>query len=365
MADLKDLRTQINEIDQKMASLFEQRMAIAEQVAKAKKENGLPIFDPKREQEVIEKNSAFVQDPTIKEYYVPFIQKVMNESKRYQERLLQGMKVAYSGVPGAFAYIAAKNMYPYAQYIACPDFGSAYKACETGEADICVLPIENSFAGDVGLVMDLIFQGELKVNRMYDLKLSQNLLGIKGARKEDIKVILSHSQAIAQSSVYLQEHGIEALERVNTAMAAKEVAATNDKSIGAIASLETAELYGLEVLEKGIETSSSNSTRFAALSRVARTPDKKSKMGEHFILVFTVVNEAGALAKALNILGSGGFNMRNLRSRPLQGLKWSYYFFLEIEGNVNSEQGRDTLIQLRTVCDRLKLVGSYDENEKG
>ena len=364
MKELKEIRKEIDSIDKEMASLFEKRMELVEDVAAYKKENGLPLTDKNREAEVIEKNALLIKNPAIREYYPPFMEGVMAQSKRYQRRLLSGMRIAYSGVPGAFAYIASKRMYPEAEYVACPDFESAYACVERGDADICVLPIENSFAGDVGLVMDLLFAGSLKVNRMFDLSVTQNLLGVKGAKVEDIKVVYSHPQALAQSASYLESHGIKTMEKVNTAVAAEEVARLGDISIGAVGSMETAELYGLDVLEANINTSSNNATRFAALSRVERVPEKKSKMGEHFIIVFTVLNEAGSLAKALNILGSNGFNMRNLRSRPMKGLLWNYYFFVEVEGNVNSSEGQDLLIQLRTVCDKLKLVGTYCQNEE-
>ena len=363
MKELKDIRKEIDAVDKEMASLFEKRMALVEDVARIKKENGLPLVDKNREKVLIERNSSYIQNQTIKEYYPPFMENLMGQSKRYQERLLSGMKVAYSGVPGAFGYIACKRMYPYAELVAFPDFKSAYESCEKGETDLCVLPIENSFAGDVGLVMDLLFEGSLKVNRVCNLPVTQNLLGVKGARKEDIKVVYSHPQALAQSAAYLSKHGISGLERVNTAVAAKEVAEKGDKTIGAVASIETAELYGLEVLEGNINSATDNSTRFVVLSRVGRVPAKGKRMGEHFILVYTVKNEAGSLANTLNIIGSNGFNMRSVRSRPMKGLIWNYYFFIEAEGNISSSEGEDLLVQLRTVCDRLKLVGTYCENE--
>lgn len=124
----------------------------------------------------------------------------------------------------------------------------------------------------------------------------------------------------------------------------------------------TAELYGLKVIESNINTTRNNTTRFVALSRSQNLPDALTKMGEHFILVFTVKNEAGALANTLNIIGAHGFNMRTLRSRPMKELLWNYYFYVELDGNINSEDGKDMLIQLRTVCDRLKLVGTYRSN---
>lgn len=359
MKDIKELREQINEIDSQMAELFEKRMGIAKEIAFFKKENGLSIYDKNREDFIVNQNMQFIKDATVKSYYVNFIKSVMEQSKNYQTQILSGMKIAYSGVPGAFAYIAAKKMYPNANYIAFPDFESAYKACESGAVDAVILPIENSFAGDVGIVMDLIFQGSLKINQMCDLEIVQNLLGVKGATKESIKTVISHPQALSQSNDFLTKHGYIKKEFANTALAAQEVKELNDISYGAVASLETAELYGLEVIAEHINSSNNNSTRFAAFTRVNRVPNPENKMGEHFILVYTVINEAGALAQTLNIIGSHGFNMRNVRSRPMKELLWNYYFFVEIEGNVNSPDGRELLNELSTICDRLKLVGTY------
>ena len=151
-----------------MARLFEERMEASEQVALYKKEHALPIFDEKREKEVIEKNTAFLNNYIYKEYYVNFIQNTMDISKQYQSRLLEGLKVAYSGVKGAFAYIACKKMFPNAVYVPYISFKDAYEAVEKGECDVCVLPLENSYAGEVGLVMDLMFSGSLYINQVLE-----------------------------------------------------------------------------------------------------------------------------------------------------------------------------------------------------
>lgn len=359
MKDIKEIRKDINVIDEEMAALFEKRMKLAKDIAQYKIANGLDIYDAKREEEIISHNLALIEDDSIKSYYINFIKSVMGESKKYQSVLFNGLKVAYSGVPGAFAYIAAKKMYPGSEYISYSNFESAYKACEDGDVDVVILPIENSFAGDVGVVMDLLFQGTLKINKMYDLEVVQNLIGLKGSRKEDIKTVISHPQALGQAQDYILKNGYQQIEFANTALAATEIKNRNDKSLAAIASKETAELYDLEILDSHINSSTYNSTRFASLSRISRMPDTNVKMGEHFILVYTVKNQAGALAETLNIIGAHGYNMRTVRSRPMKELMWNYFFFVEVEGNINTSDGADVLNELTTVCDRLKLVGTY------
>lgn len=359
MRDIKELREEINKIDSDMADLFSRRMDIAKEIAEYKFKHGLAIYDETREQEIIRNNLKLIENEELKPYYLNFFKSVLTESKRYQEFLNSGLKVAYSGIPGAFSHIAATRMHPNATYIGYPDFESAYRACESGEADVCILPIENSFAGDVGLVMDLLFQGELKITQMYDLEVTQNLLVKKGTKLEDIKKVISHQQALSQARDYILKHNFEMEERPNTSLAAKEVAESNDKSLAAIGSEEVAEIFGLEVLARNINSKNNNATRFASLSRIERVPNKETKMGEHFILVYTVKNQAGALAQSLNILGSHGFNMRTLRSRPMKDLMWNYFFFVEIEGNLNSRDGQDVLVELKSVCDRLKVIGTY------
>lgn len=319
----------------------------------------MQVHDEAAESDIIERKRQLVDDPAMQDYYIPFIKKVMDLSKDYQNRLLKGMKIGYNGVPGAFAYLAAKKAYPTAELISYPDFETAYRACEEGFVDAVILPIENSFAGDIDNVMDLAFSGSLYINMMTDLSVTQNLLGSKGAEKKNIKTVASHPNALAQCSKYIQSCGFEQKQTANTAMAAKYVAESRDMSIGAIASEETARLYGLEILEKHINSSDNNTTRFATFSRTRNDSIRKGRKYEHFVLMFTVPNEAGALAKTLNIIGSLGFNMSSLHSRPLKGLLWNYYFYIELEGNIKSEEGDDLLRQLGTVCDKLKLLGTY------
>lgn len=357
--NLEDVRKKINEIDKKMAELFVQRMEASKAVASYKMEHALPILDKAREQRVLSNNASYVENEVVREYYVRFLTETMELSKAYQKRIMEKMIVGYSGVPGAFGYLAAKQMFPDATLVSYPDFLEAYQKCEAGECDAVVLPLENSFAGDVGAVMDLTFSGTLYINQMIDLDVVHNLIGTKEASLDTIQEVYSHPQALAQCADYINEHHFIPRECVNTAVAGLEVAKRNDPSFAAIASMDTANLYGLKVIEKNINSSRNNTTRFAAFSRSERLPSPNSKMGEHFILVFTVLNEAGALAKTLNIIGAHGFNMRNLKSRPMKKLMWSYYFFVELDGNINSEDGREMLKQLATVCDRLKLVGTY------
>ena len=357
MDKLSEARSQINEIDKEMAALFERRMKAVEAVAEYKKERALPILDADRERAVIERNSAYIDDSGIRSYYVRFLNDVMDVSRRYQESIIDGMKVAYCGIEGAFANIAAEKIFPRGRAVSYQDFKSAYDSVVSGECDCCVLPIENSYAGEVGHVMDLMFSGPLYVNGIYTLRISQNLLGVPGASAKDIKTVVSHPQALAQCAEYIKKMGFTAVESANTAMAAKSVRDGENTSVAAIASARTASLYGLEILDHDINESSSNSTRFAVFSRSENK--KLSTADGKFMLMFTVKNEAGALVQALNVLASYGYNMRALRSRPMKELPWEYYFYIEAEGDETGENGSDMLRHIALHCDKLKVVGHY------
>ena len=355
---LDKARKIINEADEKMAELFIKRMRAAEMVAEYKREHGLQIYDPAREEEIIRRGADRVDDPTLRAYYVNFLKNNMAVSRSYQDQLMGGMRVAYSGTEGAFAHIATMKLFPSARKIAYRSFEDAYRAVEDGVCDVAVLPTENSSNGEVGQVCDLMFSGSLYVNEMFDLAVSHDLLAPKGATLEGIREVVGNEQALGQCAPYIHAHGFSEHEYANTALAAKMVAELGDPTVAAIASAEAADIFGLTVLERNINTQGGNTTRFAVFSR-SENVRNTGEMGVHTIMLFTVRNEAGALAKAIEIIGKHGFNMRALRSRPMKELLWQYYFYVEAEGNVHSEEGAAMMRELLRYCDRLKSLGTY------
>ena len=352
---LEEARKIINKVDAQMAELCVERRRAAELVYAYKKEYGLPILDAKREAAVIERNASAIEDEVLRGYYIDFLRDVMAVSRAYQYRMQSGLKVAYSGVEGAIAHIAAGRIFPEANRIPYRDFALAYDAVVRGESDFAVLPIENSYAGEVGQTIDLLFTGTLYVNGIYELKICQNLLGVPGSTVADIRRVTSHPQALSQCHDYIALHGFTTEEASNTAIAAKTVAASGDKTLGAIASVETAELYGLQVLDTNIHKSAENTTRFAVLSKVrANTPAYTNS-----VLMFSVKNEAGMLANAIGIIGKYGYNMTALRSRPLKDHSWQYYFYVELDGSTDTDDGKRMMQELGAVCDKLKLAGTF------
>ena len=359
MEDLNVIRKRINDIDKEIAKLFVERMKCSKEVAEYKKINSLPIYDAKREEEVKNNNLTLIEDEKIREHYVNFIDNLMKVSRDYQRSLLTGLKVSYSGIEGAYGYMAASRMYPNCELVSNNNFAKAFNSVVDGSSDRAVLPIENSFAGDVGEVMDLIFSGSLYINRIYDLEVEHNLIVNKGVDFKDIEIIVSHPQALAQCSKFIENFNFKTIDEVNTAFAAKRLKETGDKHMAVIASRETAEVYGLDILKENINNVDANTTRFASFSRVLSDYKNVGQSKKNFIIVFTVKNVAGALAKCLDIIGAHGFNMRNLRSRPMKDLMWTYYFFCEIEGDLDSQDAKDMFVALKTFCDRLKIVGNY------
>ena len=361
--DIQEAREKIRQVDEEMAVLFRRRMEAVRAVAEYKGERGLPVEDLAQEKKNIDFQSARVGQEDLKPFYIRFLQDTMDVSKRYQHRILHGQRIAYSGVEGAFAQIAAERIFPDGTCVACPSFEETYAAVENGDCDLAVLPVENSFAGEVGQVIDLLYAGSLYVNAVYSLAVVQNLVGLPGARKEEIRRVISHPQALMQCREYIRRNGMETQNEENTAAAAKKVAGQTDLTVAAIASRETAELYGLEVLDHDINEDRANTTRFAVLSKTEGFPVEK-KDNTAFLLLFTVRDEVGGLAKAINIISAHGYNMRVLRYRPVRGLPWHYYFYAEVMGDDCSENGQRMIRALRASCPQVKIAGRFVSGEQ-
>lgn len=357
MNELEKARLDIDETDREMATLFIRRMQAAETVAEYKKNNGLPVEDKAREAELTARRVRLIPEK-YRPYYLGFLEKLIEESKNYQNLLIGGMTVAYSGVEGAFAHIAAKKIFPSAKAVPCPDFDTAYLSVEQGKCNCAVLPIENSFAGDVGQVMDIAYRGNLSVSGIYDMPLSQSLLAKPDTEIEDISAVVSHPQALSQCMPYLKKHGWELIHAINTAAAAKTVAEGDRKDIAVAAAKEAAEIYGLKILEEEINESKSNTTRFAVFT----AESCRIKPGDrHFAIMFSSKNQPGALSRAISLIGKYGYNLKCLKSHPTGQENWEYYFYAEGEGNLGTEAGQKMLSELEKVCNSVRILGSFPE----
>ena len=354
MDALDKARREIDTVDAALAALFERRMAAVLAVAEYKKAHGLPIFDAAREAVVLDKAEARIQDPALRPYYRDHVQHMMDVAKQYEAEVLGRNRAAYQGVEGAFAHIALKALFPHAEAVSYPTWDEVFDAVERGDAAHGVVPFENSH--DVSAVLDLCYNHPaLWVVDVYDLPISQNLLVLPGTPLSELKHVYSHQQAIAQSETFLKQFRLPATAMPNTAMAAKFVAESGDRTQAAIASVETAALYGLEVLVPSINTDGDNTTRFIVLSR------EKPTAGNRFSLLFTVDNKPGKLAEVIQIIGASGYDMESIKSRPLPHVPFDYYFYVELVGDPTAEETAALLRALNHVCRTVRLLGVYNK----
>ncbi len=273
------------------------------------------------------------------------------------------LKITYQGVPGAYSHIAAMNVYPGAEYIACETFEIAMDKVQKGEADFAMIPVENSNAGRVADVHFLLPKMNLFIVGEYLLRVEHQLLGVCGAQKKDIKTALSHPQALAQCSEFLKQHNIQPVARIDTAKSCADVVSLQDKTQAAIASKLAAQIYGLDVLEANIENSSKNTTRFLILSREHLIPEDD---GDAFItsFIFKVKSIPAALYKALGGFATNGVNISKIESYLIDGQFVSAQFYAEAEGHPSSQALKNAFEELRFFSEAgsLKILGTYQRD---
>lgn len=358
---LEDIRKEINGIDQKMSELYEQRMHAAEDVAAWKIAHDLPVFDEKREQEVLETGKERITDPNLKEDYGKFLQFVMDQSKDLQKSIVCKDTVAYCGIEGAFAHSISEKLFPNAKKMGCSSFQAVFEAVTNKEAEYGVVPLENTSSGLVGEVLDLLCQYPVYVDLAADMHIEQCLLGVEGSTLKDVEWVYSKDQALSQSKDFIEALDAVPVPYPNTAMAASYVASQKDKRKAAIGSRENAMLYQLKVLADNIESQASNTTRFLVIS--ARPSDHFS---DHMAMILSVSNEVGSLASVINVISSHGLNMDSIQSRPIQSRPFEYFFFIQCFGKLSRKQLDECLQELEPNCSSLKWMGSYEiRKDKG
>lgn len=355
---LQQARAEIDAVDVEMAALFCRRMDAVRKVAAYKQAHGMPVLDAAREEAVVQKNTARLPNAEYAAYYEDFIRHTMGVSRAFQRAALGKDAVAYQGVEGAFSHIALTRLFRHVRALPYPTWAEVFDTVECGDAAYGVLPFENSHAGDVSEVLDLCYaRPDIVVCGVYDLPVTQNLLGVPGARLSDVKKVVSHPQALQQSARFLQSLGLETQAAANTAAAAKAVAAAGDASVAAIASRETAALYGLAVLAEDINTSETNTTRFIVIGKTLPTA------GDRFSLLFTVDHRAGQLARVIQAAGEMGFNLECIKSRPMPHARWEYYFYVEVVGDYSAERSQALLKTLDGVCRTVRVLGVYHKQQ--
>ena len=378
--DLGEIRNRIDHIDRKLVELIEERLEIVKEVALYKKENGMKIFDRKREEEVVNKNLSNVKSEELKHYIEGILKDIMDSSKEYQKFKIgspkeyvndmnfNGKKLGYTGVPGAYAYEVMVNLlknsknsegHMGAETEEILNFNThreLVEGVESGKVDFAILPIENSIVGEVRDSIDLINKRNIYIVGEVKHKIEHNLLGIKGSKIEDIKRVYSHEQALMQCSEFLGEYPEwEKIRMNNTALSAKYIGDTGNEENACIANMETRKMYNLELLKPDINNEKENFTRFFIVSNKNLICENSEKIS----VITSTKNESGALIKLLKVFSDYGLNMVNLKSRPKTNKPWEYYFYIDFEGNLEEEKVEKALEEIREKSIYLQILGNY------
>lgn len=268
-------------------------------------------------------------------------------------------KIVYQGVEGAYSHIVTQNIFLGVSTENVNTFEEAINSVTRGEASYCVVPLENSSAGIVTDIFDLLLKKDVVIVAEYDLHISHCLLGVKGARLSDIKTVYSHPQALMQCASYLKEHQEwSQISLLNTAISAKKVKDEEKKEQAAIASELSAKLYDLDIFDRDINRNSNNTTRFVVLSKEKIFSKESNKLS----LILELPHEKGMLYNILGIFALTGLNLLKIESRPIPEKTFEYRFFIDIEANLNSDNVSNVLEILKNKVPFLKILGNYFSN---
>lgn len=377
--DLNELRTKIDGIDTELVRLFTERMELAGQVADYKKANNQPIYVPARERAIL-KDVTEKAGPEMANYTRVLYSMMFELSRSYQRKrnmehtplynkitasientphlFPQTPMVACQGVEGAYAQIACEKVFksPFIMYF--NNFEGVFSAIEKGLCQYGILPIENTTAGSVKKVYDLMINHNFSIVRTFRLKVDHNLLVNSGTELEDIKTIYSHEQAISQCSEYLRNFPNATIIPVeNTAIAAEMVSKSGRNDVAALASRSCIELYGLECLAASVQDEKNNHTRFICISK-----DLEIYPGSDRTSIMMILNhKPGALYKVLARMYVLGINVVKLESRPLPDREFEFMFYFDLETSIYSEEFVQLMCELDDLCEEFKYLGSYSE----
>ena len=265
------------------------------------------------------------------------------------------MKVSFQGEPGAYSEQAVFNYFGDVETVPCESFDAMFDAVVSGKSDAALAPIENSLAGSIHQNYDLLLRHDLHIVGEYFLRVQHSLIANAGVKMEDIKKAISHPQALGQCAGYLRSHGIKAEQVYDTAGSVKMLKESGAQDVAAIASKRAAELYGMQILEEGIEDNTENYTRFLAVQGESTVPKQEAKTS----IVFTLKNVPGSLFKAMSVFALRDIDLTKIESRPLQGSPWEYLFYIDLIGSTQDETVQRALDHLAEYAVMLRVLGSY------
>ena len=377
--DINQAREKLNGIDDQLVSLFAERMHTVLAVAQYKKEHNLTVLDKSRETDILNRVTE-AAGPELAGYTKVLFGTLFDVSRSYQSQFIhkdsalqrevrQALEqtpakmpdqaiVACQGVEGAYSQAACEKLFPLPSIMYFKSFEAVFNAVDKGMCRYGILPIENSSAGSVSQVYDLMKKFRFSIVRSVKLRINHTLLVKKGTRLEDIREIYSHEQGLNQCSEFLQEHPeIKANVYENTAVAAKMVADSDRTDIAAISSRECAELYGLQILSDHIQNSDNNYTRFICISRAPEIYPGADKMS----LMFTLPHRPGSLYSVITKFATLGLNLTKIESRPIPGKDFEFMFYFDASVSAHSEELLKLLAELEGTLEQFSFLGCYAE----
>ena len=376
MRSLEELRNELDRIDPQIIQLYEERMSVCEEVGEIKIEEGRKPLDRNREQQKLAQVTREAKDPFYKKGLTELFEQLMSQSRKLQYQLLtkkgalgrlpfigveeldwKNSRVVFQGTDGAYSQAAMHKFFSKdVNSFHVQTFRDAMEAIEEGSADFAVLPIENSSAGMVSEMYDLLEEFENYIVGEVILPINHYLVGTENTTLESIERVYSHPQALMQCSKFLNRHGSwQQIGAANTAVAAKKILNENDPTQAAICSEHAAEIYGLKILEEKINHNHNNSTRFIVVTNQKIFLKKAQKIS----ICFEVAHESGSLYHLLSHFIYNDLNMTKIESRPIEGKTWEYRFFVDFEGNMGDAAVKNAIRGLREESKSLKILGNY------
>lgn len=374
--ELTQIREELDIIDKKIVELFIERMAVCENVAKYKIQEGMVVFDEEREKNKISAVRALAEDEFNKQGVQELFGQIMATSRKLQYQILQNhgitdefqfkaidaldtlhAKIVFPGAEGAYSEAAMAQYFgKHIESFHVDTFREAMEAIAKEEADFGVIPIENSTAGSVIGNYDLLEEFDNTIVGEQIIKIEHCLLGVEGTDISHIKKVYSHPQSLMQSSRFLNEYSSwQQISMQNNAFAARKVANENDKTQAAIASEHAGQIYGLNILKRGINHSHTNSTRFIIVTK------KKIylKNAKKISICFEADHQSGSLYHMLSHFMFNNLNLTKIESRPIEGRNWEYRFFLDFEGSLEDSAVKNALFGLKSEARNIKILGNY------
>lgn len=376
MATLEELRVQLDDIDNQIVRLYEARMKICEQVGEYKVHSGKKVLDKQREKSKLSDVASKVTGEFNKKGIQELYEQLMSMSRKLQYRQLveagalgrlpfikieslagESARIVYQGVEGAYGEAAMKQYFGEdCNHFHVRTFRDAMEAIEEGAADYAVLPIENSIAGAVNEMYDLLVEFENYIVGETILPIKHTLAGIPGTDLSKIRRVYSKAEALMQVSHFLDENGEwQQISVVNTAVAAKKILEDNDSSQAAVCSAYAAQVHGLSVLVDDINDEQNNSTRFIVVTNQKVFLKDASKIS----ICFELPHESGSLYRLLSHFIYNDLNMTKIESRPIEGRNWEYRFFVDFDGNLEEPAVKNAIRGLREEARSLKILGNY------